>query len=72
MIGLQEMLLAADPYADGKIHLFPAWPKNWDVDFKLHAPRQTTVEVSYRSGKITRLVVTPSSRLADIVLPPGF
>ena len=72
MTGLQEMLLAADPYADGKIHLFPAWPKNWDVDFKLHAPRQTTVEVSYRSGKITRLVVTPSSRLADIVLPPGF
>ena len=40
MIGMQEMLLQE---ADGKILLFPAWPKDWDVHFKLHATGQTTV-----------------------------
>jgi hypothetical protein len=36
MIGIQEMLLQVD---GDKIHLFPAWPKNRDVHFKLHAPK---------------------------------
>jgi len=64
MAGLQEMLLQTD---GKKILLFPAWPKDWDVDFKLHAPYQTTVEAKFRKGKIEKLVVTPSSRTADIV-----
>ncbi|MBC7722423.1 MAG: hypothetical protein H7068_10395, partial [Pedobacter sp.] len=41
MIGLQEMLLQTD---EKKIILFAAWPKDWDVHFKLHAPYNTTVE----------------------------
>lgn len=68
MVGLQEMLLAADPYGDGKIYLFPAWPKDWDVDFKLHAPLETTVEGTYRDGRIERLVVSPESRRKDLVI----
>jgi len=72
MTGLQEMLLAADPYGDGKIHLFPAWPKEWDVTFKLHAPQQTTVEATLKAGKVTNLVVTPKERAADVVIPPNF
>jgi hypothetical protein len=64
MIGLQEMLLQGN---GRKILIFPAWPKDWDVDFKLHAPYQTTVEASLRKGKVTRLVVTPASRRADVV-----
>jgi hypothetical protein len=52
-----------------KLLLLPAWPKTWDVDFKLHAPRQTIVECAYRHGRIERLAVTPESRRADIVLP---
>ena len=64
MTGLQEMLLQTD---GNKILLFPAWPKDWDVDFKLHAPHQTTVEAKFRKGKIEQLVVTPASRAADIV-----
>ena len=47
---LQAMLMEADPASldalrrgqPGDIRLFPAWPKEWDVDFKLHAPGQTT------------------------------
>ncbi|KAH0534174.1 hypothetical protein FGG08_007221 [Glutinoglossum americanum] len=52
-----------------RILLLPAWPKNWDVSFKLHAPRRTTVECVYRAGRMERLVVTPESRAKDVVLP---
>ncbi|MCF3109197.1 DUF5703 domain-containing protein [Niabella sp. CC-SYL272] len=64
MIGLQEMLLQA---VDNKIYLFPAWPKEWDVSFKLHAPRQTTVEGILKNGKLTALKVIPQSREKDVV-----
>jgi hypothetical protein len=64
MIGLQEMLMQVD---DRKIYLLPAWPKEWDVHFKLHAPYQTTVEAIVRNGKIEKLTVVPESRKADIV-----
>ena len=72
MVGLQEMLLAADPYGDGKIYLLPAWPKSWNADFKLHAPRQTTVEASVRNGNLVSLRVTPEIRRKDVVLNPDF
>ena len=64
MVQLQEMLLQTP--GDG-LHLFPAWPADWDVDFKLHAPRQTTVEASLRGGKLTNLKVTPEARAKDLV-----
>lgn len=72
MIGLQEMLMSAPepppPQADlaGKIYVLPAWPKDWNVDFKLHAPYQTIVEGVYRDGKIKKLKVTPKSRRRDL------
>ncbi len=72
MVGLQEMLLAADPYGDGKIYLLPAWPKDWNVSFKLHAPQQTTVEATVKNGKVTELKVTPESRRKDVVIPEDF
>jgi len=52
-----------------KIFLLPAWPKDWDVEFKLHAPQQTVLEGVYRDGKLVSLKVTPESRRADVVLP---
>jgi hypothetical protein len=64
MIGLQEMLMQT---IGDEIRLLPAWPKDWDVDFKLHAPQQTTVEGRVRDGKIVELHVTPESRRADVV-----
>ena len=66
-VGIQEMLLAPEPGPHGKLHLFPAWPAEWDVDFKLHAPGPTVVECVLRSGKVQSLVVTPASRAADVV-----
>jgi hypothetical protein len=37
------------------------------VDFKLHAPYQTTVEATLREGKLTRIKVTPEWREKDVV-----
>lgn len=67
MTGVQEMLLAPEPGSNGKLHLFPAWPAEWDVDFKLHAPGKTLVEASLKGGKLVSLKVTPASREKDIV-----
>ncbi|QDH79010.1 hypothetical protein FKX85_08160 [Echinicola soli] len=64
MIGMQEMLLQTD---DKKIYLFPAWPKDWDVRFKLHAPYQTTVEGIVENGELKELTVLPAERKADVV-----
>lgn len=64
MIGLQEMLLQTD---GDTIYLLPAWPKNWDVHFKLYAPKRTIIEAEVRNGQITMLNVWPESRRKDIV-----
>jgi hypothetical protein len=64
MIGLQEMLLQTD---GEKIFIFPAWPKNVDVHFKLHAPYNTIVEAELKDGKLITLNVVPENRKADIV-----
>ena len=60
---LQCMLLQSD---GDNIYLLPAWPKQWDVSFKLHAPHDTTVEAEYRNGKVTSLKVMPPSRGKDV------
>ncbi len=64
LMALQTMLLQSE---GRKIFLFPAWPKVWDVEFKLHAPFNTTVEGVYRAGKLERLKVTPKTRARDVV-----
>ncbi len=65
------MLMQAEPISlGGKILLFPAWPKNWDVDFKLHAPGTTVVECSLRGGKVVKLSVSPKTRRKDVQIMP--
>jgi hypothetical protein len=61
----QLMLLQCDGQ---KIRILPAWPKSWDVSFKLHATGNTVVECVYRAGKIEKLEVTPAARKSDVVL----
>ena len=65
MIGLQEMLLQTN---GEQILLFPAWSKEWDIHFKLHAPGETTVEATLKAGKVTDLKVLPESRKKDIII----
>jgi hypothetical protein len=62
---LQGMLMQTDGDA---IHLLPAWPREWDVDFRLHAPNRTLVSGRVHDGELHDLVVTPASRRADIVI----
>jgi hypothetical protein len=64
MTAMQAMLLQV---VGRKIYLFPAWPKDWDVNFKLHALYNTTVEGELRGGKVVSLKVTPESRKADVI-----
>ena len=64
LIALQSMLLQAD---GRKIYLLPAWPRDWDCEFKLHAPYNTTVEGVIKAGKLEKLKVTPESRAKDVV-----
>jgi hypothetical protein len=64
---LQRMLMQE---VDGKIILFPSWPKEWDVSFKLHAPYNTTVECVYKNGKVEKLIVTPESNKNSIIISP--
>lgn len=64
MIGLQEMLLQTTN--EGHILLFPAWPRDWNVHFKLHAPRNTTVEAELKNGVIRIIQVVPENRKNDI------
>jgi alpha-L-fucosidase 2 len=75
MKAYQSMLMQAEPATgtelDGKIYLLPAWPADWDVTFKLHAPRQTVVQGEYRGGRMIKLDVQPAARRKDVVLPIG-
>jgi len=67
MKAFQSMVLQADPYSE-KFYLLPAWPRDWDVSFKLHAPHRTTIEGRVKDGKIEWLKVTPESRRDDLVI----
>ena len=60
---IQRMLIQ---YDGDKILVLPAWPKEWNVNFKLHAPRQTTITGMVKNGKVLNLVVTPESRRPDV------
>ncbi|MEB8344737.1 DUF5703 domain-containing protein [Flavobacteriaceae bacterium KMM 6898] len=65
MIGSQEMLMQT---IGNQIVLFPTWPKDWDVDFKLHAPNNTIIEGVLKNGEVIELKVTPESRRKDLVI----
>lgn len=65
MIAVQEMLMQE---VDDRIYLFPAWPKEWDVRFKLRASRGTTVEAELRKGKVINVNVTPTRDKEKIVV----
>lgn len=63
-MALQSMLLQAD---GNKLYVMPAWPKNWDVEFKLHGPNGATVAGVYRAGKMEQFAATPNKRGPDVI-----
>ncbi|MCK6445267.1 MAG: DUF5703 domain-containing protein [Planctomycetes bacterium] len=67
LLGLTQLMLLQ---CNGDtIRLLPAWPKHWNVSFRLHAPRNTVVEATWRDGKLERWVVDPPERRRDVILP---
>ena len=69
MTSTQLMLMQCD---GAVIRLLPAWPPEWDVEFKLHAPANTVVNGTVKGGKLVRLDVTPASRLKDVEVMAPF
>ena len=65
---LQRMLMQCD---GRRILLLPAWPADWDADFKLHAPYQTVVEAKVRGGRVVDLQVTPAERKCGRIVIAG-
>jgi hypothetical protein len=65
---VQAMLIQAD---GEKIFLLPAWPRDWNADFKLHAPYQTILEGKVRGGRVEELKVYPESRKKDVIVWPA-
>ncbi|MCK5811815.1 MAG: hypothetical protein KAG94_02880 [Clostridiales bacterium] len=62
-IALQKMLIQC---VDEKIYLFPAWPMNWDVTFKVNAYNNTIVEGQLRNGEVINLTTTPANRINEV------
>jgi len=62
---LQRMILQD---VKEKIVIIPAWPKEWNCNFKLYAKKNTVVEGEVREGKISELKVFPKSRAKDVFI----
>jgi len=75
-IALQRMFMQCDAgdalshvdASGGRIHLLPAWPREWNVDFRLHAPGRTVVEGRVEQGVLRDFCITPESRRGDVVV----
>lgn len=65
---LNTLQLMAFQIDGEKIHILPAWPKEWNVTFKFNAPHDTTVECVFSNGEITKLEVSPIIREKDIIV----
>lgn len=63
MTTLHKMILQAE---GDDIRLLPAWPKDWNLKFKLHAPHRTVVEGEWKNGSWTSLKTQPRQRKNDI------
>lgn len=62
---LQRMLVQE---ANGKILLLPAWPVDWDVDFKLHLSDNAVISGTVKDGKLLDWDIQPSKRKKDVVV----
>ena len=60
---VQSLALQTD---GDRIFVAPALPKAWNVDFKLYAAKNTTVQGVIRDGKVESLTVDPPAREKDV------
>jgi alpha-L-fucosidase 2 len=60
MIALQRMIIQ---YEDNQVSLLPAWPKEWDVRFKVSGPNKTIIEGTFENGKMSDLKIAPKDKI---------
>ncbi|MCU0781600.1 MAG: LamG domain-containing protein, partial [Akkermansiaceae bacterium] len=65
-VALQRMLVQEGE--GGKILLLPAWPAEWDADFKLHVAGGAVVIGTVRDGKLAAWDITPAARRGDVIV----
>ena len=63
MIALQSMLVQ---YDGRRIMLFPTWPEEWNVEFRVHLPYETTLTGKRQEGEVQTLTASPGDREADL------
>jgi hypothetical protein len=64
-IALQRMLVQE---SGNKVLLLPAWPADWDVDFKLRLSRDTILKGQVKDGKLIAWDIQPESRRKDVTV----
>lgn len=62
---LQRMLVQE---TSDKILLLPAWPADWDADFKLHLEKRTVVSGKVVDGKLLNWTITPATHEKNVVV----
>ena len=62
---LQRMLVQD---TGDKILLLPAWPANWDADFKLHVSGETVICGKVIRGQLTEWSIEPATRKGDVTV----
>jgi len=64
-IALQRMLVLEN---DNKIFLLPAWPAEWDVDFKQHLSGGAVISGKVQDGELISWDIEPASRENDVIV----
>ena len=65
MRALQNMIIQTE---GRNIYILPAWPDHWDLEFRVHAPYNTTITGFVRDGEMVKMHVEPQERLKDIII----
>ena len=65
MLTLQHMLIQTERE---EVMLFPAWPEDWEVKFKLHIPNNKIIQGAYKQGEGVKLNAKPTGVNLKIAL----
>jgi hypothetical protein len=70
--GIHSSLLTntAKPGEDAVLQVFPAWPRDWDADFRLLAPGAFEVTSSMRAGRVEFILLESQAGAAAKVQNP--
>ncbi len=62
---LQRMLVQE---AGSKVLLLPAWPADWDVDFRLHLAGPAVISATVKDGRLVAWDIQPPERKKDVIV----